>query len=104
LTWRDRFPSLAAVATETPPEGCGLYFLIRSGVIVYVGSSRHPSRRVWSHQRSRKVRKLFDAVVYLPVEDPKDLLDIEVRWIRAIRPIYNQAGNPSRAAWAGGWG
>lgn len=90
--------------SETPPPGAGVYFLIRSGTIVYIGSSRWPSKRVWSHARCRKTRKVFDQAVYLPVGDPMQLLPTERSLIACIRPVYNQAANPNPSPWAGGWG
>src|SRR5687767_4003222 len=39
VTWRDRWPDLAASISDLPSEGPAVYFLIRDDQIVYVGSS-----------------------------------------------------------------
>lgn len=94
MTWRDRWPSLAASVSEAPPDGCGVYFLVQDGQIVYVGSSVYPSRRVWSH--TYDPTKKFSESFFLAVEQSR-MLDAERYWIVTIKPIYNRQHNPDFA-------
>jgi hypothetical protein len=102
LTWRDRFPTLAALTSPLPPDGPGLYFLIKAETIIYIGSSDHPSKRVWAHATNS--RKDFDHEVFLSVPPPDDLLAAERYWIRTCTPKHNKAWNPCPDPTAIGWG
>ncbi len=88
--------------TENPPEGCGLYFLIRDDAIVYVGSSDYPSKRVWTHRQCRK--KDFDHVLYLGVGDNEALVSTEKHWIAKLCPVHNKQFNPKQSIEHDGWG
>jgi len=92
---------LAASVTALPPDGPGVYFLIRDGQIVYVGSSVWPSRRVWSHAHCPG--KNFAESVFLAVPDDQ-LVEAERHWIRTLRPVHNKAHNPSPDPASAGWG
>lgn len=89
------WPALAAIATDYPPDGCGVYFLIRDDQIVYVGSSAWPGKRVWTHSRCRK--KSFSDAVFVPVPENVMLAE-EAYWIRTIRPVHNGVHNPAGSA------
>jgi hypothetical protein len=92
---------LSASTSDNPPEGCGLYFLIRDGAVVYIGSSEYPSKRAWAHSQDRS--KVFDAVVFLAVPDDQ-LLETEKHWIRTLCPVHNKAHNPRPDPDSVGWG
>lgn len=99
--WKERWPSLAASVSDCPPEGCGLYFLIRDGDIVYIGSSTYPSKRVWVHQHGPE--KNFTEFVFLAVEEER-LIETERHWIGTICPVHNKQYNPRRDDRFPGWG
>lgn len=70
----------------------GIYFLIRSGKIVYVGQSRAPYKRVRSHRRD----KVFDRFMVMPCS-PYSLCDVEAFLIKRFKPILNISLNPDYA-------
>lgn len=75
-------------ARELTADDCyGLYFLVRSGSLVYIGKTvNHPKGRLDSHAD----RGLgFDCVRWLPVDPCTDLELIEGALIRALDPEYN---------------
>ena len=92
---------MAASVTTHPPEASGLYFLIRDDQIVYVGSSEHPSRRCYGHERC--AGKEFDGVVFLAV-DEAERIEAEKHWIRTLSPVHNKAWNPRPSPDHPGWG
>jgi hypothetical protein len=66
-----------------------VYFLVRDGVVVYVGKSVNLVKRLSKHLES----KLFDSVFYLPVTT-EDLDAAEKRFITRLNPIYNMTPSP----------
>ena len=65
----------------------GVYFLYRSGEVVYVGQAVDIRRRICSHIAEGV--KTFDAVSFIRCE--RDKLDAtERRYIQALRPEYNK--------------
>lgn len=63
----------------------GIYFLIKAGVIVYVGKSVHVPSRVMSHLKD----KSFDAWFWTPCK--KNHLDrLERTYIEALTPVLNK--------------
>jgi hypothetical protein len=61
---------------------CGVYFLVRDGVVVYVGQSVNVYARVYSHKQSGKV---FDSFAFTPCE--REELDmLESLYIHALCP------------------
>lgn len=67
------------------PVGVGVYFLVQTGTIVYVGQSTEISRRVSEHI---SMGKKFDDVYFIPVS-PSDLTTVEAAFIRYFKPSYN---------------
>lgn len=66
---------------------CHVYFLLRAGVVVYVGqTSKAWPLRILDH--IEEGMKEFDDVWYLEVDRPS-LSDVEATYIRQFRPQYN---------------
>lgn len=66
---------------------CGIYFLIKNGVIIYVGQTAGLAKRLTMHSGGWE-KKDFDRVLYLPV--PKeDLNEVELLFTRKFRPQHN---------------
>lgn len=95
-------PDIAKHATKVPSGLIGVeqlyelsphdqpvvYFLLRRGIIVYVGQSRCLTNRVRQHRDD----KTFDRILYLNV--PGSQMDeIERQYIEALRPEYNREYN-----------
>jgi hypothetical protein len=72
------------VAQSVPYENqCGVYFLIASGRVVYVGQSVQIGTRLSDHAKTKD----FDAYTYISC--PKDKLDVlESLYIHALDPEY----------------
>lgn len=88
-----RFPTggeivgMARHLGEYAGTACGVYFLIKDDVIVYVGQSVNVSSRVAMHAKYRE----FTHAVYIPAA--KDKLDIlESLYIHMLKPALNGAG------------
>lgn len=64
---------------------CGIYFLIRSGDIVYVGKTTDVFLRLSKHRRDGKV---FDSYNFMPC-DESDLDELERLYIEAFLPKGN---------------
>ncbi len=86
---------ILAIARPAPPSDPGVYFLIRDGVIVYVGQSRHVQSRVYwqSHNKRRdenRGRIVFDewAVILAPL-DEEARRHMEADYINALKPQEN---------------
>lgn len=71
---------------ELPDFPPCVYFLVRLGVVVYVGSSVNLAARIPGHRRAGKV---FDEIFYVPTER-RDMLRIEQALIQALRPKLNR--------------
>lgn len=76
---------ITARATR-PPVECGIYFLVRSDEIVYVGQSVNAAARVAVHARDEG--KLFDRWMLLPCE-PCNLDLMESFYIHRLQPRDN---------------
>lgn len=63
----------------------GVYFLLKGGRIVYVGSSTDITGRIYHHRRDKE----FDSAQYLPVEDRENLLPVEAAAICLWNPSKN---------------
>jgi hypothetical protein len=62
-----------------------VYFLFKSGEVIYIGQSTNLLNRLSSHDKE------FDAVGYIPA--PRDLLtELEGYWIAAFQPEQNRGG------------
>ena len=71
----------------------GIYFLCLKSEVVYVGQSTNIAARVSSH--ATQAVKEYDAVYFLRV--PAAQLDeVEKRFIRTLKPLYNRTGKPSK--------
>ena len=69
------------------PTTCGVYFLIRGSVIVYVGQSINVHQRVMRHRASKQ----FDRINVIEC-DEKDLNSLELLYIKKFKPILNILG------------
>lgn len=71
-------------------ERQGIYFLFRSGVLVYIGSSVDILSRVKAHSGSHLK---FDTAYYLLFSniDLNELVDLEYHFIRYFQPISNRS-------------
>jgi len=77
---------------EIPGKAIGIYFLIKDGIIVYVGQSKKVFSRIEAHREDPK--KDFDAACYFECKENE--LDIFERvLIQAFWPKYNTTYNPA---------
>jgi hypothetical protein len=90
----EEYPSsLLPFAKDFVPE-CdtpAVYFLIKSRVVVYVGSSTRPMKRVQDHAVGtlKTIRKDFDWFALLPV--PLDsMLQNERNFVALLDPVHNK--------------
>lgn len=93
-------PLPTAHPKASAPKLCGVYLLVDTAEIVYVGSSVHIEQRVWSHILGHGVRategaKVFDRALWYPLPE-KVFRYYEGAFIRYLRPRYN-AGSPRNA-------
>lgn len=65
----------------------GVYFLVRAGVIVYVGKSKAPTLRLGQHYADPDM--VFDSAYVLPTAQPL-LIEEEAKYIRQFMPEYNR--------------
>ena len=74
-------------------DGTGIYFLLLNEVVIYVGVSVHPMRRIEEHRKGSAGtrRKEFDGAVILPVP-LEELLEKELVFINLLNPPENIAG------------
>jgi hypothetical protein len=80
-----------APVVPTMVEQSGLYALVSSDDVVYIGITTNLSRRIAGH-----AGKLYDTVIFLPgVYD--EMLEKERELIKSYCPAYNIAGNPNNA-------
>jgi hypothetical protein len=70
-----------------------VYFLVRNGVVVYVGQTRHLLTRIGRHKGWGA--KKFDRVLYIET-DISSLDHVERSFIEQLDPIYNRTYSPSR--------
>lgn len=61
----------------------GIYFLLRSGVVIYIGITGHLIYRMSEHHP-----KKFDQIRIIPCA-PELMKHYEKRWIIRFRPAYN---------------
>ena len=86
--------------THASNSTCGIYFLRKSGSIVYIGQSVNVYSRVAQHRNTKD----FDAVDFMPCDKNK-LNEIEGFLIRLIMPPQNgykpntSAGAPASSLW-----
>lgn len=77
---REQIVSAARAVTPI----CGIYFLVSSGEIVYVGQSVNILVRLGAHIKEKE----FDSIAYLPAE-AHELDFVESYFIHALRPRLN---------------
>ena len=75
---------LLALSRPVEPRKRGIYFLIRSGAVVYIGQSAHIMGRISIHAGEGKA---FDAWCYVPMEGSMDAA--ERAYIDALDPELN---------------
>jgi hypothetical protein len=86
--------------THASNSTCGIYFLRKSGSIVYIGQSVNVYSRVAQHRNTKD----FDAVDFMPCDKSK-LNEIEGFLIRLIMPPQNgynpntRSGAPTSSLW-----
>jgi len=82
-----------AINIRRPKKINGIYFLIKSKQIVYVGSGSDIRTRIESHILDKK--KKFDSY-YILENDLKrlSLSRLEADYIREHKPIFNRTANP----------
>jgi hypothetical protein len=68
------------------PHGSAVYFLIKNGVVLYIGQSPNVFSRLSLHPLCN-----YDSVGLLPAPED-DLLKLEAYWIAALQPELNQRG------------
>lgn len=66
-------------------KNCVMYFLLRGGVVVYIGVTCDYTRRMQNHKYSKKV---FDSIRAYPVDYYK-AHRFEVFLIKMLKPEYN---------------
>ena len=76
---------IASKATRLDPV-CGVYFLVSSGKVVYVGSSVNTHARISAHRRSS--HKTFDSVLILEMSE-SIIRDVESKYILMLKPPLN---------------
>jgi hypothetical protein len=68
-----------------------IYYLIRDGKVVYIGSSKHTFyNRISRHLKDKK----FDKILYKKC-DNTTLIDAEIEEIRKYKPEYNKNHYPT---------
>jgi hypothetical protein len=70
----------------------GVYFLVKDGIVVYVGQSTNVEKRLINHKHSEKQ---FDSFRVISCAENL-LLYYERRWIKRFKPIYNMPTGGSR--------
>ncbi len=84
---------VSAAIPCSPPSG--IYFLIFSGEVVYVGQSVDIFARIGSHLRECRVRPWFDSFSYM-LADKSRLDDLEEWYSAALVPKFNKFIGPTR--------
>lgn len=98
-------PELDGRLTTEQPNDFVVYFIIRGGQVVYIGSTAGiPWERIDTHRRDPM--KVFDAVYYLqcPGIGRRGLRALEKQWIGILRPVHNRQHNPSYDPRQPSWG
>ena len=72
----------------------GIYFLIQTDRIIYVGTARNCERRIRTHMKN--TQKQFNRTFILPVDifDEYGTSRLEKHYIRKFKPIFNKRSNP----------
>ncbi|UII80022.1 hypothetical protein [Flagellimonas sp. CMM7] len=75
------------------PKINGLYFLISSKVIVYIGSGNDVYKRIAAHKQTR-VKRFSKYFILETKEKALQLYNMETEYIAKWKPIYNKTSNP----------
>ena len=86
----------------------GIYFLMNKKEVVYVGQSIDIVQRVHSHRfptgTSSGILKEFTHAKYKPYDYDKETREnLELKFIKRLKPIYNINGNPDCLGENGGY-
>lgn len=76
---------LLAAAVKFKDFGCGIYFLIKEGEVVYVGQSTNVFARVPKHRKDKE----FDSWHWVPCER-KNLNGMELFYLGMFKPTLNK--------------
>lgn len=91
-------PAFDPVRNELLAEwtGSGIYFLVKDGSVVYVGSSLNTKRRIEQHRTgtNKMARKDFDSSFALPVP-LEELIEAEKKWVALLNPVLNVLLRPT---------
>ena len=63
-----------------------VYFLIRKGVVIYIGCSMRPDKRIHEHKLGGRK---FDSTRRIECKDYETGLYYEKRWIKKFKPKFN---------------
>lgn len=92
MKWRREYGRLTDLTGRMPPpRTLTLYFLMRRGVVLYIGATIDARLRVRTHQLCPY--KKFDRVMFLPVREGWDG-PAERYWIATLCPQHNASDNP----------
>lgn len=70
----------------------GVYFLISSSKVVYVGSSKDCLFRIMTHRNNKAFD--FDSFHIIEIKQSKKMLELEREYIARLMPQYNTSSNP----------
>lgn len=74
--------------SKVAPHASGVYFLVRDGIIVYIGRSKDILTRLRCHQFSAQIRSgEFSVDVHLAA--PEESAKLEREWIQMLDPELN---------------
>ena len=73
----------------------GIYFLVNSSEVVYIGASVNVHGRLAQHRNEGN--KPFDSYFFVPCA-PEELYWLELHYIRKFCPRLNRAGTPAKIA------
>lgn len=79
--------------SELVSMSSGVYFLIKDGIVVYVGQSIDVFARLATHRRDKKFDRV--TIIWCP---PEILLKLEAKYIARLRPELNRSGYNNRYA------
>jgi len=72
----------------------GIYFLIQTDRVIYVGTAKNCERRIRTHMKN--TQKQFNRTFILPVHkfDDYGTSRLEKHYIKKFKPIFNKRSNP----------
>lgn len=81
-------------ATYRAPKTPCVYALFQGRTVVYIGKTMRLHWRIDFHRTEKRIQ--FDNVRFMECATEDDALRVELEGIKALRPIFNVAGNPDR--------